>query len=155
MCTTDKDCDTYSITLRVHDEHFSKENKKIHSARYMYWNSFSQDSSPRSMGYGANFIMSYLTCWWQGIKMVYFYQYQVPIPLFTNQSTIRICPKMIILNNFEHNAMLHMKIAATLTLYTNDIFLIKMWQEYYIGRETWTFSHGKWVEISWLYVIII
>ncbi len=45
------------------------------------------------------------------------------------------------------------KIAATLTLASTDVFLIKMWEESYNRRESWLFKNiffvGKWVDTLW------
>ncbi len=51
-----------------------------------------------------------------------------------------------------------LKIVATLTLASTDVFLIKMWQESYNRRESWVFEKkivGKWVKILRHQVIII
>ncbi len=76
--------------------------------------------------------------------------YQLPIPLFTNQSTVHTSSKITKCEQFRTQCCL--KITATLILETEDIVLIEMWQECYIRRETWL----PWsIELkSWLHVTI-
>ncbi len=96
--------------------------------------SFRRDSNPRSINYEANSLpLSYLTCWWMGIEVAYKSQNC----LFTNQSSIRNCHKSC--EQFLTKCCCCAKIAATLTLASTDIFLIKMWQESYNRRESWVF----------------
>ncbi len=54
--------------------------------------------------------------------------YQIPQSLFTYQSSVRACLK--ITNCEQFRAKFCLKITATLTLDTTDIFLIKLIQEY-------------------------
>ena len=74
--------------------------------------------------------------------------YQVSNSLFTNQSSIRNCHKMTICE--QYRAKCCVQTAATLTLASTDVFLIKMWQESYNRMESWVFEKniffvGKWV----------
>ena len=71
--------------------------------------------------------------------------YQLPIPLFTNQSTVHTSSKITKCEQFRTQCCL--KITATLILETEDIVLIEMWQECYIRRETWLPWSIIWVEI--------
>ena len=71
------------------DEHFSEEKRFIlhHNEKE---NSFRRDSNPRSMGYGTNPLpLSYLTCWWMGIKVGHIKRQIVCLQINTNPSTLR------------------------------------------------------------------
>ncbi len=78
-------------------------------------------------GYGASsLLLSYLTCWWMnsGHKTSV---YQVQIPLFTKQLTLRNCHKITDCEQFWTKCCV--EIVATLTLDTTDIFFEKMRNE--------------------------
>ena len=86
--------------------------------------SFRQDSNPRSMGCEANDLpLSYLTCWWMGIKIAYI---KDKIRCFC-QSGIRNCHKVPNCEQFRTKCCV--KISATLKLASTHVFLIKMCQE--------------------------
>ncbi len=73
--------------------------------------------------------------------------YQIPMSLFTHQSSVRTCLKITYCEQFQIQCCV--KIAVTLTLDTKDIFLIQeLHQEGNLNVLLF------WVEISWLRVAI-
>ncbi len=96
--------------------------------------SFRRDSNPQSIYYGATFTAELSDLLINGHKSSI---YQVQNTLFTNQSSVHNCHKMTNCEQFRTNCCV--KIAATLTLANTFVFLIKMWQECYNGRENWVF----------------
>ncbi len=97
--------------------------------------SFCRYSNPRSMDYKADSLPQSSDLLMNGHKSSV---YQVSkYSLFTNQSSTRNCHKMT--NCEQFRAKCYVKIVATLTLATTDVFLIKIWQECYNSRESWVF----------------
>ena len=83
--------------------------------------------------------------------------YQVPNCLFTNQSSVRNCHKMI--NGEQFQTKCCANISAALTLTSTDVFLIKnvtkLQQKGILSVLKRKIFVGKWVEILWRQVIII
>ncbi len=83
--------------------------------------SFRRDSNPQSMDYEANSLpLSFLTSWWMGVKVEY---YQVQNSLFAKQPSLRNCHELTSTNCEQFRTKCCVKIAATLTLASTDLYL--------------------------------
>ena len=114
----------------------SLRRKRIRSTWYLKRRySFRRDSNHRSMDNEANSLpLSYLICWWMGTKVAYIRSRIVCLQI--NQ-VYAIVTNVTMTNCEQCRTKCCAKIAATLTLASTDVFLIKMWQKSYNRRESW------------------
>ncbi len=136
-------------SLRVLDEHFSEEKgfilrdieNKINSTRIRI----------RFMGYGARSQpLSYLTCWWIIIKL-----YQIPISLFTFQSSVRACSQMTNSSRMDiryHRHPFDKGVKRMLPQEGNlsilKIFFVRKWVET-LGLHVLLFKINKKITAAW------
>ena len=118
--------------------------KELSSNKGVYYWKWKKVSNP--MGYG-KCSLPLTSCWWRGISL-----YQIPINLFTSQSIIRTCAKMIFWYKWDKNVTSRVKSQCF------NLFCFRKWDEiawlHYYLKSTKHVASINGYNYSFVYVLV-